>query len=171
MDRARPRNVLWRVLWAFVAAEAAFAAIAAALPDTVTRDKVTYARRGSLGADSYVVTNIVVEPPSYQLARVADMKLRDRCVNSLTVDGTNAVLALPGRKSVAGYARSIILFLDATNDAGCTVEFTGADALYTTDWTGQPRVPKGRRIFSIMEIADNEYLVETKELETIRKEN
>ena len=170
MARGNSRNALWRVLWAFIAAETAFAAVAASLPDTVTKDKVTYARRGSLGADSYVVTNIVAEPPSYQLARVADMKLRDRCVNSATVEGTNAVFSLPMRKTVAGYARAIILFVDAANDAGCTVEFTGAAALYTTDWPTRPRIEKGKRIFSIMEIADNEYLVETRELEEIGKD-
>lgn len=170
MARGDSRNALWRVLWAFLAAETVFAAVAASLPDTVTKDKVTYARRGSLGADSYVVTNIVAEPPSYQLARVADMKLRDRCVNSATVEGTNAVFSLPARKTVAGYARAIILFVDAANDAGCTVEFTGAAALYTSDWPTRPRIEKGKRIFSIMEIADNEYLVETRELEEIGKD-
>ena len=168
MGRGKRRNALWRILWALVAAEAAFAAIAASLPDTVTKDKVTYARRGSLGSDSYVVTNIVVEPISYQLARVADFKLRDRCVNLLTVEGTNVVFALPGRKTVAGYARTLLVYLDATNDEGCTIEFTGANALYTTDWHDRPKVAKGKRIFSIMEIADNEYLVETRELEMIR---
>ena len=171
MAKGRAGNALRRVLWAFVAAEAAFAAIAASLPDTVTKDKVTYARRGSLGADSYVVTNIVVEPPSYQLARVVDMKLRDRCVNSATVDGESAVFALPGRKTVAGYARTLLVFLDVRNDNGCTVAFTGADALYTSDWYGAPKVGKGRHIFSIVELADNQYLVETRELEEIGKEN
>ena len=155
----------------FLAALAALCAAGANLPDTVTKDKVTYARRGSLGANSYVVTNIVVEPPSYQLSRVADMKLRDRCVNCATVEGTNAVFALPARKTVAGYARTILVYVDATNDAGCTVEFTGANALYTTDWYDRPRIGKGKRLFSIMEIADNEYLVETRELEEIGRGN
>ena len=155
----------------FLAALAALCAAGANLPDTVTKDKVTYARRGSLGANSYVVTNIVIEPPSYQLSRVADMKLRDRCVNCATVEGTNAVFALPARKTVAGYARTILVYVDATNDAGCTVEFTGANALYTTDWYDRPRIGKGKRLFSIMEIADNEYLVETRELEEIGRGN
>ena len=155
----------------FLAALAALCAAGANLPDTVTKDKVTYARRGSLGANSYVVTNIVVEPPSYQLSRIADMKLRDRCVNCATVEGTNAVFALPARKTVAGYARTILVYVDATNDAGCTVEFTGANALYTTDWYDRPRIGKGKRLFSIMEIADNEYLVETRELEEIGRGN
>ena len=155
----------------FLAALAALCAAGANLPDTVTKDKVTYARRGSLGANSYVVTNIVVEPPSYQLSRIADMKLRDRCVNCATVEGTNAVFALPARKTVAGYARTMLVYVDATNDAGCTVEFTGANALYTTDWYDRPRIGKGKRLFSIMEIADNEYLVETRELEEIGRGN
>ena len=93
-----------------LAASAAFlCALGASIPDTVTKDKVTYARRGSLGADSYVATNVVVDPPGYQLSRVADMKLRDRAVNFAVVEGTNAVFALPGRKSVAGCARAVIL--------------------------------------------------------------
>ena len=91
----------------FLAASAAIlCALGASIPDTVTKDKVTYARRGSLGADSYVATNVVVDPPGYQLSRVADMKLRDRAVNFAAVEGTNAVFALPGRKSAAGYARA-----------------------------------------------------------------
>ena len=171
MDRAMRTTRLWRVLAALLAATAAFALFAAALPDTVTRDKVTYARRGSLGKDAYVVTNIVVEPPSYKLSRVSDMKLRDRCVNSATVAETNAVFRLPERKSVAGCARSIILYLDASNDAGCDVSFAGADALYTTDWGNAPHVAKGKHIFSVMELADNEYLVEARELEQIQKED
>jgi hypothetical protein len=51
------------------------------------------------------------------------------------------------------------------------VSFTGADALYTTDWSGAPRVPKGRHLFSIVEMADNVYLVETRQLEQIQKED
>ena len=152
----------------FLAALAALSCAAAAtLPDSVTKDKVTYARRGSLGANSYVVTNIVVEPPSYQLSRVSEMKLRDRCVNYVTVEGTNAVFALPARKSVAGYARTMLVYVDATNETGCAVSFTGADALYTTDWYSAPRVGKGKSMFSIMELADNQYLVEMRELERI----
>jgi len=155
---------------ALLAALAALScAVAAALPDSVTRDKVTYARRGSLGANSYVATNVVVDPPSYQLSRVSEMRLRDRCVNYAAVDGASAAFALPGRKTFAGCARSVILFLDVESDAGCDVSFTGAEALYTTDWGGAPHVRKGKRLFSIMEIADNVYLVETRELEQIQK--
>ena len=155
-----------------VAALAALScASAAALPDTVTRDRATYARRGSLGADSYVVTNIVFDPPSYQLSRVSEMKLRDRCVNTATVSGTNAVFSLPGRKTFAGYARTLLVYIDAANDAGCTVSFTGADALYTTDWSDSPHMPKGKHLLSIVEMADNVYLVETRQLEQIQKED
>ena len=107
----------------------------------------------------------------YMLLSVINMKLRDRCVNYATVEGTNAVFALPARKTVAGYARTMLVYVDATNDAGCTVEFTGANALYTTDWYDRPRIGKGKRLFSIMEIADNEYLVETRELEEIGRGN
>ena len=99
------------------------------------------------------------------------MKLRDRCVNAATVSGTNAVFSLPGRKTFAGYARTLLVYLDAANDAGCTVSFMGADAIYTTDWGDSPHVPKGRHVFSILEMADNVYLVETRQMEQIQKEN
>ena len=156
----------------FLAALSALAgALAASVPDTVTRDRVTYSRRGSLGADTYVVTDVSVEPPSYQLSRVSEMRLRDRCINSATVAGTNAVFALPGRKTVAGYARAIVLYLEATDGRGCAVSFTGADALYTTDRNAGPVVARGRHIFSIIELADNEYLVDARALEEIGKEN
>ena len=151
-----------------LAASAAFlCALGASVPDTVTRDKVTYARRGSLGADSYVATNVVVDPPGYQLSRVADMKLRDRAVNFAAVEGTNAVFALPGRKTAAGYARAFILYLDVSADGGATIAFTGAAELYTTDWYGHPKVEKGKWMFSLLELADDVYLVETRELERI----
>ena len=120
----------WTTIGVFLAVTLALmflcAAKGAPLPDTVTRDKVTYARRGSLGADSYVATNVVVDPPGYQLSRVADMKLRDRAVNFAAVEGTNAVFALPGRKSAAGYARAFILYLDVSAEGGAAVSFTGA---------------------------------------------
>lgn len=156
-----------RRLVLLAASAALLCALGASIPETLTRDRVTYARRGSLGADSYVATNVVVDPPGYQLSRVADMKLRDRCVNYVTVEGTNAVFALPARKSVAGYARTMLVYVDATNETGCAVCFTGADALYTTDWYSAPRIGKGKSIFSIMELADNQYLVEMRELERI----
>ena len=159
-----------RRLVLLAASAAILCALGASIPDTVTKDKVTYARRGSLGADSYVATNVVVDPPGYQLSRVADMKLRDRAVNFASVEGTNAVFALPGRKSAAGYARAFILYLDVSAEGGAAVSFTGAAELYTTDWFTRPRIGKGKRIFSIMEIADNEYLVETRELEEIGKD-
>ena len=53
-------------------------ASAASLPDTVTRDGVAYAWRGSLGANAYVATNVVVSPPAYQLSRVAESNARFR---------------------------------------------------------------------------------------------
>ena len=118
-----------------LAALAAFSgASAASLPDTVTRDGVAYARRGSLGANAYVATNVVVSPPAYQLSRVAEMKLRDRCVNYASVAGTNAVFALPGRKTTAGCARAFILYLDALDAGGCAVSFTGARTPRASAW-------------------------------------
>ena len=172
MSKGPNATRLWRVLAALLAAEAAFAAIAAALPDTKVESTAVLARRGSLGKDSYVVTNVPPVAVSYAIGAVgADGRLRDRCVNTATVDAETATFALPGRRSMAGYARCLILHLDVTSADGCAVSFTGADALYTTDWGGAPRVPKGKRIFSIMEIGNNEYLVETRELELILQED
>lgn len=146
-------------------------AFAGNLPDSIVRDRTVLARRGSLGANSYVVTNVFPELPAYQLSRVAESKLRDRAVNIASAPDASASFALPGRKTVAGYARSFILYLDVTAEGGCKVSFTGADALYTADWFDTDKVTKGKRIFSFLEIADNVYLVETRELTAIRKED
>lgn len=157
-----------RVTCALLAAQAVFAAAAASLPDTKVEPTAVLARRGSLGRDSYVVTNVPPVAVSYAIGAVcADGKLRDRCVNTATVESDTATFALPGRRSMAGYARCLILHLDIVSTNGCAVSFTGANALYTTDWDFNRKCQAGRRIFSIMEIGDNEYLVETRELELV----
>lgn len=170
MRRCGLPKAVWGVLWALLAVNLAWVAFAATLPDTVTDGKTVKSRRGSLGADSYVVTEVSPDPPAYQIASVKDDKLRDRCVNYTAMDGTSAVFALPGKRTTAGYARAFILYLDVQADGGCNVSFTGADALFTTDWLDNPKVGKGKRIFSFIEIGNNEYLVETRELEEIKED-
>ena len=54
-----------------------------------------------------------------------------------------------------------------TGAGGATIAFTGAAELYTTDWYGHPKVEKGKWMFSLLELADDVYLVETRELERI----
>ena len=167
-----PWRIMWRVLCAFAVAQAVYVAIAASLPDTKIEPTAVLARRGSLGKDSYVVTNVPPVAVSYAIGAVgSDGRLRDRCVNTATVDADAATFALPGRRSMAGYARCLILHLNIASTNGCAVSFSGANAIYTTDWDFCTKCQQGRRIFSIMEIADNEYLVESRELEQIQKED
>ena len=159
----------WQKAGAILAAALAlivcFAALGASLPDTITTDKYVLARRGSLGANSYVVTNVFPEPPAYRLSPLADSRLLDRAVNYRVVAETNATFALPATRTMEGYARAFLVYLDITSTNGCTIVFTGASALYRTDWSSDLKFPKEKRLFSFVEITDNEYLVETRELE------
>ena len=159
----------WQKAGAILAAALAlivcFAALGASLPDTITTDKYVLARRGSLGANSYVVTNVFPEPPAYRISRVERDVLFDRAVNFRLVAETNIVLALPAERTMDGYARAFLVYLDITATNGCEVAFTGASALYRTDGSGRFKFPREKRLFSFVEITDNEYLVETRELE------
>lgn len=151
---------------------AAFAAACAALaldpparpPDSKGGDGAAYARRGALGADDYVATNVY--PNAYRLARSEGGALADRAVNSAAITGTNAVFTLPERRAEGGYARAFILFVDSRTDA--TVRFAGARHVYTTDAADEYRITPGRSIFTAVEIADDEYLVEWRELTETR---
>ena len=159
----------WQTIGVFLAAIVVLlicvAASGASLPDTITTDKYVLARRGSLGANSYVVTNVFPEPPAYRLSPLADSRLLDRAVNYRVVAETNATFALPQARTMEGYARAFLVYLDIVSTNGCEVAFTGASALYRTDGSGRFKFPREKRLFSFVEITDDEYLVETRELE------
>ena len=159
------RGALLAALTAFGAALIAFAARP---PDSVTRGHAVYARRGSLGADSYVATNVAPCASAYLLNEATDGRLRDRAVNSASVAG-DAEFALPSRRTVAGFARSFVLHLSVASNATCSVTFTGAEALYKTSGSDGLTALRGRHVISFLEVADGRYLVDVQELVEIRR--
>lgn len=156
------------LLAALTALGAATLAFCATLPDTVGSTSAVYARRGSLGANDYVATNVAPCKSAYQIVRVADGRLRDRAVNIATVAG-DAEFALPSRRTVAGFARSFVLHLSVASNVTCSVAFTGADALYKSTGSEGLTALRGRYLITLLEVADNRYLVDVHELEEIRR--
>lgn len=152
------------IIAALTALAAAAVAFAAKPPDSVTAPNAVYARRGSLGADDYVATNVAPCKSAYQLVRVTDGRLRDRAVNAVTV--TNDVtLALPGRRTVAGYARSLCASISVESQGPCRVTLDGAAKVYVTDAAGGGLVlERGRHLMQVLEIGDGEYVVDLIEI-------
>ena len=153
-----------------LAAFAAMSACAAALPDTIKEGNAVLARRGSLGANSYVVTNVLDVPPAYALSNVRDFQLRDRAINAATVSEGQATFSLPGRRTNAGYSRGFMLYLTVETDGGCSISFDGADRIFTSDGSTRIDAAKGEHIFSFVEIADKVYLLEMRRLTEIGTE-
>jgi len=151
------------------AALAATATVVFAAPDVVVKPNAVYARRGSLGANDYVATNVAPCVSAYAIREVRDGQLHDRAVNMVTVEGTESEFALPFRRTVAGFARGLLVSVTATTNA--TVRFTGATALYRCDGGGPLTVEPGLNAFSLIEIGDKVYLVEVRPLIQIKEDN
>ena len=147
---------------ALCAALDAMLAFSAQPPDTRVQGHAVLARRGSLGANDYVATNVAPCSSAYIMHAPTDGRLRDRAVNTVSVDTTNAVFALPGRRTAEGYARAFIVAVNSTTNA--VLSFTGANGIYSPDGGGPVRVEPGRTMFSFIEIGANEYLLETRDL-------
>lgn len=157
------------VLAALAALGAATLAFAARLPDSVSTSEAVYARRGSLGSNDYVATNVAPCNSAYRIVRVTDGRLRDRAVNVIAV--TNDVtLALPGRRTTAGCARMLCAVLNVGASGECRVLLEGAAKVYATDSTDALSVGNGVHFLQIVEIGDNEYLADVSELRETEKE-
>ena len=155
---------------ALIAALAAFGSVfAASRPNVVVKPNAIYARRGSLGANDYVATNVAPCASAYAIREVRDGRLHDRAVNVATVDGTEAEFALPSRRTVAGFARGLIVSVTASTSA--VVRFTGANSLYRSDGEDTLSVKPGLNVFSFIEIGDGDYIVEVRLLVPIREGN
>lgn len=151
------------VLAALTALGAALAALAAGLPDTVETTAAVYARRGSLGANDYVATNVAPCKSAYRLVRVTDGRLRDRAVNMVTA--TNDVtLVTPQRRTVADYARAFCVTVAVGGSGGCRVTLQGASKVYRTGMFGGLDLDRGIHFLQFLEIGDNEYVVDIQEL-------
>ena len=134
--------------------------------DGFVADDVAYARRGALGQDDYVVTNLWTQTPCYALVTGAGTTLVDRAVNRFSV--TNDVsFALPGLSGGRSYdahrpARSFVVVIAIASDPAPEVAFRGARALYTAEC--DLAIGKGITILSFLEIGEGEFLVESREL-------
>ena len=145
------------------------AAFAASRPDVVVKPNAVYARRGALGSNDYVVTNVAPCVSAYAIRDIRDGRLRDRAVNMVSVEGTEAEFALPARRTVAGFARGLIMSVTASTNA--TIRITGANALYRSDGGDTLEVEPGLNVFSFVEIGNGVYLVEVRPLTQIRETN
>ena len=151
------------ILAALTALGAAAFAFAAKPPDTVTTSAAAYARRGSLGANDYVATNVAPCKSAYRILRVTDGRLRDRAVNVVTV--TNDVtFTTPSRRLVVGYARSFCVSISVEAEGDCRLSLDGAAKVYTPDGAGDFSFAPGKHVMQLLEIGDNEYMAETREL-------
>ena len=151
----------------FVALAALGAAFAAPRPDVIVKPNAVYARRGALGSNDYVATNVAPCVSAYAIRDVRDSQLHDRAVNMVSVDGAEAEFALPSRRTVAGFARGLIVSVTASTNA--TVRITGANALYRSDGGDALEVERGLNVFSLVEIGNGVYLVEVRPLTQIRE--
>ena len=157
------------ILAALAALAAASAAFAAHPPDTVTRGHAVYARRGALGADDYVATNVAPCASAYVMSRVSEGRLRDRAANVLSV--TNDVaLALPARRTVAGFARSFVLYLKVDADGPCRLTLTGAGRLLAADGFGGLSYRRGEYVLTFFELDTDVYMVSSDELAEVETE-
>lgn len=141
--------------------------------DDYTRDEVAFARKGSLGGDSYVVTNVVPMAPAYMLASADSTNLVDRAINRFTPKGDTAFIMPPppAKRECDAYrnARSFLLFVTVTNDTPPAVSFIGAKRLVSDDWSESVRLSKGENLLAFMELADGVFLVEAGELTEIKE--
>ena len=153
---------------AILAAGAAGAGLGSGVrADAYEADGVAYARRGALGGDAYVVTNVAVRSPCYALATGCGTSLVDRAVNACSVTGDVAFAAPPkpavresdGRRD----ARAFVLVLDVAADAAPEVSFHGFGALATVEGEGI-EIEAGRTLLSFFEIGDGEFVVDVRRI-------
>jgi len=132
-------------------------------PDGFVTNGVAYARRGALGKNAYVVTNLWTDSPCYSLVPTGGTSLVDRAVNRRVVSGdtTFAVPPVPTMRTYDTHrkARAFIVVTEVAADTPPEVSFTGLRRIYTLH--GDMTVGKGLTWISFMEIGDGEFVVET----------
>ena len=130
----------------------------AAQPDVKTDESAAYARRGSLGANDYVATNVYPCVSAYRLNTVTDTALADRSVNSVTLSG-DASFAMPPVRVDGGFARAFVMFVKVPGTTPCKITFTGATKIVARGGVNLVFDP-GESIVSVLELEDGVYLVE-----------
>lgn len=161
-----------RSLVAALAVMAAFPSFAglgkASVPDAKEDGRAAYARRGSLGSDDYVATNVYSCASAYLRHDVKDGTLLNRAVNSVFVEAESVTFEIPGDESVKPYARGFMVVVTST--VNTRLSFEGAERLYSSDGTElMPVVAGGTILLSFIEIRKDEFLVEMRDLTEIRK--
>ena len=144
------------------------AACAAALgftrpPDSVMRGNAACARRGALGADDYVVTNVAPCSSCYDLCAPTDGMLRDRAVNAVSASGDVSLFA-PTNAAAPGAARAFCIYLKATGSGGCVVTVAGAERMLLPDGSEGLEFGRGEYFVSFVELERNVYMVDSREL-------
>ena len=126
--------------------------------DTKTDESAAYARRGSLGVNDYVATNVYPCVSAYRLNTVTDTALADRSVNSVTLTG-DASFAMPPVRVDGGFARAFVMFVKVPGTTPCKITFTGATKIVARGGVNLVFDP-GESIVSVIELEDGIYLVE-----------
>ena len=164
------RKALVSLVLAACAAGALFADLGSGVkPDTKETQNAVYARRGALGPDDYVVTNVPPITSSYVMNEVKYGKLRDRAVNTATVSGAFASFELPLKRTVAGFARAMLFIVTAQQTT--EIALTGGESLWgTCSKEGTLTLCAGRHLLQIIEIGNASYLVESRELVEFKEE-
>lgn len=141
----------------------------APVPDVKVKTNAVYARRGSLGADDYVVTNVAPCASAYLMHEVKAGKLRDRAVNVVTVSEAEAAFELPLKRTVEGYARAMLVAVTA--ECATRITLTGAESLWGTFPKKETlELCAGTHVVQIIEIGKAVYLVEAREIVEFKEE-
>ena len=141
----------------------------APVPDVKVKTNAVYARRGSLGANDYVVTNVAPCASAYLMHEVKAGKLRDRAVNVVTVSEAEAAFELPLKRTVEGYARAMLVAVTA--ECATRITLTGAESLWGTFPKKETlELCAGTHVLQIIEIGKAVYLVEAREIVEFKEE-
>ena len=143
-------------------------------PDTKTRDEVRFTRKGALGNNDYVVSDVYPPLPSYALVTEPTTQLVDRAVNLITLerDTTFVMPPEPVKRTVDSYraARSFILRVAITNQTPPKVWFDGCEKLVSTSGENSIDLTRGENLLSFIEIGTGTFMVEMRDLTQISNE-
>ena len=151
------------VIAALAALSCALVAFAARPPDSKVVGNAAMARRGSLGANDYVVTNVAPCSSCYDLCAPPDGRLRDRAVNAVEAAG-NVSLSVPTNAVAPGAARAFCVYLKATGSGGCAVTVGGAARILVPDGSEGLSFGRGEYVLSFVELERDVFLVDSRGL-------
>ena len=151
------------VIAALAALSCALVAFAERPPDSKVVGNAAMARRGSLGANDYVVTNVAPCSSCYDLRAPSDGRLCDRAVNAVEAAG-NVSLSVPTNAAAPGAARAFCVYLKATGSGGCAVTVGGAARILAPGGSDGLSFGRGEHVLSFVELEGGVFLVDSREL-------